>query len=157
MSAKSVDRVAEAAAQLGLGIEIRTTPESTRTAAEAAAACECAEAQIVKSLIFELEGTAKLVLLLAPGDRQVDLGRAAAATGAPLKRADAKRVRAETGFAIGGVSPLGHLLPIDVFMDARLLEHDVVWAAAGAPNAVFSIAPTTLREAVGARLAEFTN
>lgn len=152
MTGKSVDRVKRAAASAGLPIEVVFMPDSTRTAEEAAAACGCETGQIVKSLIFEAEGAGPLVLLMIAGDRQADLAAAAQVVGAPLKRADPKRVRAETGFAIGGVAPIGHTAPIAVFMDESLLQHTVVWAAAGAPNAVFSAEPAALRMAAGAQL-----
>lgn len=152
MAGKSTRRVIEAAAEAGLEIEVLTLPESTRTAVEAAEACGCAVAQIVKSLIFRREDTASLVLLLIAGDRQADLQSAADAVGGPLVRAGPKHVRDETGFAIGGVAPIGHLTPVPVFMDASLLDHDTVWAAAGAPNAVFAVHPDRLREAVSAQL-----
>lgn len=152
MSGKSTRRVAEAARQAGLEIEILTMPESTRTAEEAAQACGCETAQIVKSLIFERTGDGALVLLLIPGDRQADLAAASETVGGPLARADAKRVRDETGFAIGGVAPLGHKSPLPVFMHEDLLTHPQVWAAAGAPNAVFAVDPAQLRAAVGAGL-----
>jgi len=152
MSGKSTRRVAEAARQAGLEIEILTMPASTRTAEEAAQACGCATAQIVKSLIFERSGDGALVLLLIPGDRQADLAAVAEAIGGTLARADAKRVRDETGFAIGGVAPLGHKRPLPVFMHEELLRHPQVWAAAGAPNAVFAVDPARLRQAVGAAL-----
>lgn len=150
MGAKSTERVAAEAAALGFDIVIETMPESTRTAAEAAAACGVTPAQIVKSLVFERVDDGGLVLLLAPGDRSVDLDAAGALIGAGLDQADAKRVRAETGFAIGGVAPFGHTAPIPVFMDESLLAHETVWAAAGAPNAVFSIAPQRLQALVNA-------
>lgn len=156
MSGKSVDRVKQAAADAGLRIEVLVMPDSTRTAEEAAAACGSETGQIVKSLIFEREvagdGAGGLVLLLIAGDRQADLAAAAQVVGARLRRADPKRVRAETGFAIGGVAPIGHKAPIAVFMDETLLAHDQVWAAAGAPNAVFSVDPAALRAAVDAQL-----
>lgn len=152
MGARGTDRVAQAALAAGLDIDIRVMPDSTRTAADAAAACGCAAAQIVKSLIFRRRDTGDLVLLLIAGDRKADLDAAAAVVGAPLERADAKEVRARTGFAIGGVAPLGHAAPLAVFMDPGLLAHDTVWAAAGAPNAVFAVHPDRLRVAVGARL-----
>ena len=148
----SVDRVMAAASNAGLEVEIVTMPESTRTAAEAASACGCSVAQIVKSLVFRKAGTQDLVLLLVAGDRQVDLEAAHRAIGTELEKADAKLVREISGFAIGGVSPLGHKSPIPVFIDPSLLDHQLVWAAAGAPNAVFSAAPGKLRDAVGAEL-----
>jgi prolyl-tRNA editing enzyme YbaK/EbsC (Cys-tRNA(Pro) deacylase) len=126
-------------------------PDSTRTAQDAAAACGCMVGQIVKSLIFQRQDTQDLVLLLIAGDRQADLAQAAVRVGAPLVKADPKDVRARTGFAIGGVAPLGHLTPVETFMDPALLDHPVVWAAAGAPNAVFSVCPKRLHQVIGAQ------
>ncbi len=149
---KSTKRVARALADAGIEAAVLNMPDSTRTAAEAAAACGCAPDQIVKSLIFLGAESDSLCLLLVRGSAQVDLDKAAAQIGEPLVRADAKRVRDETGFAIGGVAPVGHLAPLRTWMDAQLLEFDTVWAAAGAPNAVFQIAPEPLRNLTGATL-----
>lgn len=147
---KSVARVEAAAKAAGIAIEVRRTPQTTRTAQEAADACGCAVAQIVKSLIFEGARSGTLKLLLVSGAHDVDPDIAARIIGEPLVRADPKRVRKETGFAIGGVAPIGHLAPIDTWMDMALADHDLVWAAAGAPNAVFSIAPMALKTVSGA-------
>lgn len=146
----SVERVRTAAANAGLEIEIVQMPASTRTATQAAAACDCNVAQIVKSLVFQGADTGELKLFLASGRHQVDMDLARAAAGEPLARADPNRVRARTGFAIGGVAPLGHLQPLPTWIDETLLSFDTVWAAAGAPNAVFSVDPTTLQRATGA-------
>ncbi|AKM07608.1 YbaK/EbsC family protein [Pelagerythrobacter marensis] len=151
MGSKSIERVAEAASNAALDIEILTMPDSTRTADEAAAACGCSPAQIVKSLVFRKSGSEDLALLLVAGDRRVAPEAAKSVVGAELERADPKLVREVTGFAIGGVSPLGHLTPIPVFMDPSLLDHPVVWAAAGAPNAVFGVDPARLQAAVAAQ------
>jgi prolyl-tRNA editing enzyme YbaK/EbsC (Cys-tRNA(Pro) deacylase) len=148
---KSTRRVAQAAEQAGLAITIRIMPDSTRTAQDAAAACGCAVGQIAKSLIFQRQDTQGLVLLLIAGDRQADLEQAALRVGAPLIKADAKDVRARTGFAIGGVAPLGHLATVETFIDPALLDHQTVWAAAGAPNAIFSVCPKRLQQATGAQ------
>ena len=147
---KSIKRVQQAAEANGLAIQIIRMPESTRTAEEAAKACGCDVAQIVKSLIFEGTQSKTLKLLLVSGANQVDLDHAATQIGEPLGRADAKRVREETGFAIGGVAPIGHLKPVATFIDNSLLSHTTVWAAAGAPNAVFEINPAELQKAIGA-------
>lgn len=149
-SISSIDRVAQAAQAAGLKIQIRQMPESTKTAAQAALACGCGVSQIVKSLVFQRTDRASLVLLLVAGDHQADLSLASRVIGADLVRADPKRVRHETGFAIGGVAPLGHLVSLPVYMDGALLEHDIVWAAAGAPNAVFSVSPRALLAATTA-------
>ncbi len=146
----SIERVMRAASTAGLEVEIRLMPESTRTAEEAARACGCSVGKIVKSLVFERVDTSALVLLLIAGDRMADLPSVAREVGAELVRADPKRVRRETGFAIGGVAPIGHLAALPVYMDASLLDHEFVWAAAGAPNAVFRVAPQQLREVASA-------
>ena len=141
---KSVKRVQRAAEELGLSIEVKRMGESTRTAEDAANACGCEVARIVKSLIFAGESSGDLILLLVSGAHQVDLARAAEAVGEPLTRADANDVRARTGFAIGGVSPIGHLTAPKIWMDETLLEFETVWAAAGAPDAVFEVTPQAL-------------
>ena len=151
---KSIDRVKQAAADAGLTIEILRMGESTRTAAEAASQCGCAVAQIVKSLVFQGKSSGRLYLFLVSGDRQLDLAKAAGIAGEPLERADPKHVREETGFAIGGVSPLGHKAHLPVVADETLLSHSVVWAAAGAHDAVFSSDPNALIEAAQAKTAD---
>jgi len=141
---KSMKRVQASIEAAGLRTEIHVLPDSARTAADAAHACKCDVAQIAKSMIFEGQETGKLRLLLVSGAHDADLELAKAAVGEPLIRADAKRVRSETGFAIGGVSPIGHLNEIDTWMDRSLLSYDVVWGAAGAPHAVFPGVSETL-------------
>lgn len=127
--AGSIDRVTRAAADAGLEIEIRRMGGSTRTAEEAAAQCGCAVAQIVKSLVFQGESSGKLYLFLVSGVNQLDLTIAAALAGEPLRRAEARKIRDETGFAIGDVSPIGHLIAIPAFADESLLGFDRVWAS----------------------------
>ena len=150
----SVQRVREAADTLGLDIEVLTLPVSARTAQLAADGLGCAVGQIVKSLIFRGAETGALKLLLISGARQADLAKAAKVVGEPLERADARLVRDETGFATGGVAPIGHKAPVATWIDQSLLAHDAVWAAAGAPNAVFAIAPKALAEMAGATVAD---
>jgi prolyl-tRNA editing enzyme YbaK/EbsC (Cys-tRNA(Pro) deacylase) len=152
---RSVDRVRQAAAAAGLAIDIRTMPETTRTAEEAAVACGVAVGQIVKSLVFRKSESGEPVLMLVSGINRVNPKVAADHVGETLDRMDAKSVRDVTGFAIGGVAPFGSLRPLAVFMDADLLDFETVWAAAGAPNAVFSIAPRALADAAGARIVRF--
>lgn len=146
----SIARVAKTAAELGLSIEIARMEQSTRTAEEAADACGCATGQIVKSLIFENAGTGRLALLLVAGSHNADLDYLRAEQALDLKRCDARRVRDETGFAIGGVAPIGHMTDVPVHMDEALLTHDIVWAAAGRPDSVFSVDPKALAEKTGA-------
>lgn len=136
----------------GLAIQVERFPEGTRTAADAARAVGCDVAQIVKSLVFMADGDP--VLALVSGADRLDLARLAAATGATaVRRADGDEVRAATGFAIGGVPPIGHAGPLTILIDERLLSHDIVWAAAGLPDAVFRVSPAALQAATGARTA----
>ncbi len=146
----SMARVAAEAAKLGLLIEIWRMAHSTRTAEEAAAACGCDVAQIVKSLIFVNARTQALALVLVSGRHNADMDFISNTYDLLFTRCDAKRVRAETGFAIGGVAPIGHLTRSPVFVDEALLGHQVVWAAAGRPDAIFSVNPVALAEAIGA-------
>ena len=141
---KSIRRVQSAASQAGLAIDIKRMGGSTRTAEEAAEQCGCSVAQIVKSLIFEGQDSARLYLFLISGSHQLDLNKAARMAGEPLKRADPQRIRDETGFAIGGVSPLGQPEGVRRFGDKALLGFNVVWAAAGAHDAVFAAEPNAL-------------
>lgn len=150
---RSLTRVTEALRAAG----IDTAPlavSGCRTAAEAASAVGCAVDQIVKSIVFAREDGC--ALFLTAGGRQVDPSRAEALAGTHLGRADAATVRAVTGFAIGGVSPVGHLTPSPAWMDRHLMAFEVVWAAAGTPDHVFSIAPADLLRATGATIADFT-
>lgn len=151
----SVDRVIEAAHSHGLDITVRRMPRSTRSAADAAKACDCEIGQIVKSLIFEGTWTDALKLVLVSGRHELNLNCAVAIFGEPLRQTDPKRVRSETGFAIGGVAPIGHISPLATWMDDDLLNYQKVWAAAGAPNAVFCVDPEWLAQLPGVQL--FTN
>ena len=136
-------RVADAAHDLGLDIEIRGFPEGTKTAADAAAAIGVAVGQIVKSLIFAVDG--EVVLAYVSGANQLDEKKlAAAAGGRKAGRVDADIVRQATGYPIGGVPPFGHATPLRVFVDEDLLGYDVVWAAAGTWNDVFALTPDDL-------------
>ena len=146
----SIERVRRAAETLGLEIDIVRMDQSTRTAQEAADACGCSVAQIVKSLVFVNAETEALILLLVPGDKNADLALIEQHYGLKLQRCDTRKVRNETGFAIGGVAPIGHINPIRILMDQSLLTHPVVWAAAGRPDSVFSVEPKSLCAAIGA-------
>ena len=142
----NVVRVVEAAAARGLPIHPRTFPEGTKTAADAAAAIGVEVGQIVKSLIFAVDG--EIVLAYVSGANQLDEKKLAhAAGGAKCGRVDADAVRAATGFPIGGVPPFGHTTHLRVFIDPDLLQYDEVWAAAGTWHDVFGIEPHKLVEA----------
>ncbi|MFM2354461.1 MAG: hypothetical protein RLZZ528_197 [Pseudomonadota bacterium] len=153
---KSLARVKAALAALGLPAEIKTYGAETRTAAQAAAAAGCEIDQIVKSIIFQGETSGEIVLFLTAGGNRVAADRASALAGEPLGRADADLVRARTGFAIGGVSPVGHLSPVRTFADPRLLDFPVIWAAAGTPQHIFAARPDDLVRVTGATVASFT-
>jgi prolyl-tRNA editing enzyme YbaK/EbsC (Cys-tRNA(Pro) deacylase) len=153
----NVGRVLAAAEAAGLKIEIRRFSEGTRTAADAARAVGCDVSQIVKSLVF-VAGEEPVLALVSGSDR-ADPDRLAAAlaadgtsAGMPIRRATADEAREASGFAIGGIPPLGHTRPLTVLIDQNLLDHDVVWAAAGLPDAVFAVSPDLLARAAGARV-----
>lgn len=145
-------RVRDAASALALPITIRNMTETARTAEEAAAACGCDVAQIVKSLVFSGADSGTDYLLLVSGANRVDETGVSEAIGEALIRPRANHVRDVTGYAIGGIPPFGHKSPLATFIDKDLLNFDVVWAAAGTPNAVFSCDPKHLRDAIGARM-----
>ncbi|HEV2141146.1 MAG TPA: YbaK/EbsC family protein [Candidatus Dormibacteraeota bacterium] len=131
-------------ASTDFGVTVRTFPEGTRTAIDAARAVGCEVGQIVKSLVFLAAG--RPVVALVSGANRVDEARLGAVAGAPVARADAETARVATGYSIGGVPPFGHATDVPVFMDRDLLEYAVVWAAAGRPDSVFEIQPERLRE-----------
>ncbi len=146
----SAKKVQDAADALGLAVQIREMDRSTRTAEEAAAACGVAVGQIVKSLVFLRAQSKQPLLLLVSGQNRVDEKAIAVRLGEPLERPDAERVRALTGYVIGGIPPFGHATALPTFIDRDLLGYDVVWAAAGTPRAVFPVDPQVLAKAVGA-------
>ena len=150
MKQPAVERVRAALAAAGVDTEVVEFAESTRTAAEAAAAIGTTVERIVKSLVF-LAGD-EPILVLASGINRVDTRKLAEATGRPVKRADADQARAATGYVIGGTPPIGHPAPLPTYIDADLLAYDLVWAAAGTPNAVFSITPDDLLRVTGGQV-----
>ena len=144
----SIQRVLDAAARKGVTLEVTVFDESTHTAVEAAAALGVELGQIVKSLVFVVtgEGGIEPLLCLVAGHNRVDLARLAAVTSAAdVRRATAREAHELTGFAIGGIPPIGHLRPVRVIMDPDLGRYQVVWAAAGLSTAVFPVPPATLR------------
>lgn len=144
----NVQRVVDAAAALGLEVSPRTFPDGTRTAQEAADAIGVELGQIVKSLIFGVDG--EIVLAYVSGANQLDETKLAEAAGGVMcQRVDADVVRSATGFPIGGVPPFGHTTPLRIFIDPDLLRYHEVWAAAGTWHDVFGIEPQMLVEASG--------
>jgi Cys-tRNA(Pro) deacylase len=145
-------RVAAAARDIGLEVELREFSEGTRTAEDAARAIGVEVGQIVKSLVFTLDGS--LVLALVSGRNRLDEARLARVLGgSEVGRADAAGVRRATGFAIGGVPPFGHPASLATAIDEDLLTYDEVWAAAGTPRDVFAITPADLVRATGGTVA----
>ncbi len=151
---KSLARVRAALAAAGITSDPVEMPAETRTAEQAAAAAGCALDAIVKSILFQ-GASGGLYLFLTAGGNRVDGLRAGGLAGEALGRADADTVRRVTGFAIGGVAPLGHLTPLPLWMDPRLMDFAVVWAAAGTSRHIFAVAPADLARATGAVLADF--
>jgi prolyl-tRNA editing enzyme YbaK/EbsC (Cys-tRNA(Pro) deacylase) len=151
------ERFRARAAELGVDIDVRTFPDGTRTAQDAAAAVGCPVAAIVKSLVFQVDG--EPVLALTSGVHRVDEARLAEVLGArEVRKASADEARDATGYAIGGTPPFAHTGSgvRTVLCDPGLLEHEVVWAAAGSPTSVFPIAPAALVAACGARVVDVT-
>lgn len=152
---KSLKRVQRALDEAGVDADIREVGQA-RTAQEAADSVGCALDQIVKSIIYRGESSGEALLFLTAGGNRVDDAKASALAGEALGKADAALIRAQTGFAIGGVAPLGHLNPIRAWYDPRLGDFAEVWAAAGTPRHVFALDPADLPRLTGAQAADFT-
>ncbi len=148
----SAERVRQALSALGHASDIREFGETTRTSADAAAAIGCAVGQIAKSLVFRAAGSNRAVLIIASGANRVDEKLVAGALGDRLVKADAAFVRDRTGFAIGGVAPVGHAEAPIVMIDADLLQYGEIWAAAGTPSTVFRLTPAALVAMTGGRV-----
>ena len=154
---KSLKRVINALSTHGIDAEIREMADETKTAVQAANALGCDVDQIAKSVIFaDASNPQELFLFITAGSNRVDPEKSARHAGRGLAQADGSAIRRITGFAIGGVSPVGHVTPINAFLDSRLLEFDLVWAAAGTPRHVFSIKPVVLKIISRAQIIDFT-
>ena len=153
---KSLKRVRDALLEAGLGGEIMEMAVETRTAQQAADAAGCSLDQIAKSILFAGALSGRLYLFLTAGGNQVDPAKASTLAGEELTRADAAKVREITGFAIGGVAPVGHLTRLSVWFDPRLGEFPRIWAAAGTPRHIFAITPGDLQRISAAEPADFT-
>jgi prolyl-tRNA editing enzyme YbaK/EbsC (Cys-tRNA(Pro) deacylase) len=145
----SAQRVKDALTALGLPMRVMEMPATTRTAQEAADAIGCRVAQIAKSIVFMGKDTGKPVLVIASGVNRVNEQRMAERAGEELRKATPEFVRASTGFAIGGVPPVGFPAPIETWIDEELLLFEEVWAAAGTPFAVFRLDPRLLPRMTG--------
>lgn len=154
---KSLKRVMRALVEAELNITPLELGPETRTAQQAADAAGCALDQIAKSVIFAGQESGQAIMFITAGGNKVDPAKASIVAGEPLGKADAALIRAQTGFAIGGVAPIGHLTPIIAFFDPRLAEFDVIYAAAGTPRHIFPINPQVLLEISLAQVTDFTS
>lgn len=147
------DRFLAAAAAAGVTVDAVRYPDGTRTAADAAAAVGCHVSQIVKSLV--VIGPEGAALALTAGHNRIDLERLGVVMGGAVEMSDARGARDATGFTIGGTPPFGHPARLPTYLDPALLEHEVVYAAAGTPDSCFPIAPETLRTVTDATVVGF--
>jgi prolyl-tRNA editing enzyme YbaK/EbsC (Cys-tRNA(Pro) deacylase) len=152
----NAQKIQDALTGLGMTLQVVELPSSTRTAVEAAQAVGCQVGQIVKSLVFRAAHSDRPVLVVASGANRVNEARLGAALGEPIAKADADYVRQRTGFAIGGIPPLAHAEPLQIFIDQDLLQYAEIWAAAGTPHAVFCLTPAQLVTMTGGRVIQIT-
>lgn len=148
----SAQKVQDVLVSRGFNCSVIEFAESTRTAEEAADRAGCTLGQITKSLIFKGKDGHKPILVLTSGANRVDEKRISEHAGEHIVRADADFVRAVTGFAIGGVPPLGHAREMETFLDEDLLQYATIWAAAGTPNAIFELTPDDLQKMTGGKV-----
>ena len=148
----SAQRVQDALNQHGVQCEVLELADSTRTAQQAADAIGCTVSQIVKSLIFQGKSSGDAILVVASGSNRVNEKSLKRIVGEKIRKPDAAFVRERTGFAIGGVAPVGHLQPIATYIDEDLLQYDEIWAAAGTPHAVFKLDPEILQTITGGQI-----
>lgn len=146
-TAQRIQRLLEEAGIVSTVVEFE---QPTRTSAEAAAAVGCTVAEIAKSVVFRAKTSGQAVVIVASGENRVSEDKVSALVGEKLGRADADFVRESTGFAIGGVAPLGHSKPVKLFLDADLQRFERIWAAAGTPFTVFPVTPADLAKLTGA-------
>lgn len=149
-------KVQQALNAIGLQLEVVELPSSTRTSVEAAQAVGCQVGQIAKSIVFQTVSSHTPVLVIASGPNRVNESIIAEHVGEPIGKADADFVRQRTGFVIGGVPPLGHIEPIQTFIDQDLLQYPEIWAAAGTPHAVFRLNPADLPCMTGGLIIKIT-
>ena len=142
LSAKKVQKFFQ---QKGFSFEVKEVPNSTRTAQEAADSIGCSVAQIAKSLIFKDMDSSEPILIIASGVNRVSTQKIESAAGLKIKKANAKFVKENTGFAIGGVPPAGHIKRLKTYLDTDLQKYDIIWAAGGTPFAVFKLKPDNLQ------------
>ena len=152
MLSAAAQRVQDALKALGVACQVVELPESTRSAAEAAQAIGCRVEQIVKSLVFRGQSTNRPILAVVSGGNRVDEEKLAVLVAEPVAKADAEYVRQRTGYAIGGVPPVGHVESLVCVVDEDLLQYEQIWAAAGTPRAVFRLTPADLQRITDGRV-----
>ncbi len=140
----SAKRVQDFFTSRGFAFEVKELPGSTRTAQEAADSIGCTVSQIAKSIIFKEKKTNRPILVIASGSNLVDVKKVQQSTGIVLGKADGNFVKEKVGFAIGGVPPAGHNVPLETLLDVDLKKYETIWAAAGTPFAVFKLKPVDL-------------
>lgn len=153
INSSSVRKVKVAIARKGYSFEIKVLPDSTRTAKEAAEAIGCTIPEIAKSLIFKGAESDNPILVIASGSNRVDTEKISKLVNEKVVKADADFIRSETGFAIGGIPPVGHKYSLNTIIDEDLMNFDVIWAAAGTPFAVFSLHSKELENITGGNIA----
>lgn len=147
----SAQKVQDTLAALGFAAQVVEHAQATRTSAEAAQVVGCQVGQIAKTVVFKGRASGRAILVIASGANRVDEKKLRDLAGEKVEKPDADFVRAQTGFVIGGVPPLGHSQPLPTFIDEDLLQYDTIWAAAGTPNAVFPLSPADLLRLTQAR------
>lgn len=153
----SAQKVQNALKSFGLSMQVVELPGSTRTSLDAAQAVGCRVEQIAKSLVFKGKQTGKAILVIASGANRVNEKKVAELVGEPVKMADPDFTRKKTGFAIGGIPPVGHLESLEIFVDQDLMQYSEIWAAAGTPHAVFRLTPEDLSKITGGRITPITS
>ena len=148
----SAQKIQDALRNLGFDLTVIENTESARTAQEAADRVGVTLGQIVKSLIFKGKTSGKPILVLTSGSNRVDEKRIKAYAGEKIGRAEPDFVRVVTGYAIGGVPPIAHVQQMETYLDEDLMQYDVIWAAAGTPNAVFELTPDDLQKMTGGKV-----
>jgi prolyl-tRNA editing enzyme YbaK/EbsC (Cys-tRNA(Pro) deacylase) len=149
LKSKNARQMQEILGQFGCDSRVVEMDVPTRTVEEAARAIGCDVGQIAKSLVFMRKGSKQPVLIIASGENRVNEKRMKTHLGEKLEKADAEFILEHTGYVIGGIPPVGHRNPIDTFIDEDLLQYEEIWAAAGAPNAVFCVSPNALLKMTG--------
>lgn len=150
----SAQKIQDHLLRLGYPYKVIEFHETTKTSSDAAERVGCSVGQIIKSLVFKGHHSGKAVLVLTSGANRVDVEKVANLAGDSIDRANPEFVREVTGFAIGGIPPIGHVSKIETFIDEDLINYETLWAAAGTPNAVFELRSNDLQKMTSARIAD---